>query len=485
VNLLEDQAKKVTTDNFDFQKMAGPMQGATSMNVDDNMLASKQLEGILSRDNPLLQKARARAGAASARRGLMNSSIGVEAGESAMIDAAMPLATQDASTYARAGEFNANAQNQFALEGNRFGRETAVARFNNLGQRENQERDHAFKSSENLLDRAQQSSILERELGFRAGESALERAQRLQEQANDQTFRTGERIGSQEFTAGQSALDRTFQSTERQADRTFQRDERIDTQKFQAGENAVQRAFQTGERIADQDFRGAQAVLDREQQLRVQQLQESGMDRRQAESLAAQERENKAARIFTAEQAQVDRDFRSEQAGLDRTHQESMTRLNAQLQMDAEKWRVPTNMVGQFQASMQDYISKVMADGNLSGEAKEQAIKNYYAYSQQTMGWMSSFFGQEMPNMGTPPPSTSGGTTGGTSSAGGIPNSISPAQYERNKSMGLPDTFNPEIYLKNNPDVAAAVQAGQMTAEEHWQRWGRNETRRNGTWTEG
>jgi hypothetical protein len=76
-----------------------------------------------------------------------------------------------------------------------------------------------------------------------------------------------------------------------------------------------------------------------------------------------------------------------------------MAKLTGQIQLDAEKYRVPMNMMGNFQASMQEYVGKIMADPNLDGPAKEQAIKNYYAYSQQTMGWMSTFFNQPMPNV--------------------------------------------------------------------------------------
>lgn len=79
-----------------------------------------QLASILASGNPLLVQAQTRAKQAANERGLLNSSMAVSAGESALYDAAMPIASQDASTYAQAGlrgaEFKqeANLANQQA-----------------------------------------------------------------------------------------------------------------------------------------------------------------------------------------------------------------------------------------------------------------------------------------------------------------------------------------------------------------------------------
>jgi len=107
--------------------------------VQDNETVRGQLGEIMATDSPLLQRARARAAATSAGRGLLNSTMGAQAGEAAMYDVAMPIASQDASTYGQAasqnqtvgnqaqefnaGAFNTNQQfnvgqrNQFGLEG--------------------------------------------------------------------------------------------------------------------------------------------------------------------------------------------------------------------------------------------------------------------------------------------------------------------------------------------------------------------------------
>ncbi len=57
---------------------------------------SKQLDTVLDSNSPLLTRARTGAAQESNRRGLLNSSIGVQAGEAAALDVALPIASQQA-----------------------------------------------------------------------------------------------------------------------------------------------------------------------------------------------------------------------------------------------------------------------------------------------------------------------------------------------------------------------------------------------------
>lgn len=78
-----------------------------------------QVESIIKKDSPLMEMARTRAAQGANSRGLLNSSMAVQAGEAAVIDAAMPMASQDASTYARNRELNQGTQNEFLMQGMR------------------------------------------------------------------------------------------------------------------------------------------------------------------------------------------------------------------------------------------------------------------------------------------------------------------------------------------------------------------------------
>lgn len=100
---------------------------------------SGQMDTLLNKDSPYITKARADAARVANSRGLLNSTMGAQAGESAAIAAAMPIAQQDASTYSQqrltnqgasntadqfganaantASQFNANANNAITSQG--------------------------------------------------------------------------------------------------------------------------------------------------------------------------------------------------------------------------------------------------------------------------------------------------------------------------------------------------------------------------------
>lgn len=70
-----------------------------------------QLDKLLAADSPVLQRARSSAAGVANSRGLLNSSMGVQAGEAAVIDAAVPIAGADAGVYNLAARENQAAGN--------------------------------------------------------------------------------------------------------------------------------------------------------------------------------------------------------------------------------------------------------------------------------------------------------------------------------------------------------------------------------------
>ena len=93
-------------------------QGAqTAWNED--MSSAGRLNSMISSGSPLMQSAQTRGNQAAARRGLMGSSMGIEAAQKAMIDSAAPFATTDAGLYAQGARSNteqANAWNARDLD---------------------------------------------------------------------------------------------------------------------------------------------------------------------------------------------------------------------------------------------------------------------------------------------------------------------------------------------------------------------------------
>lgn len=89
---------------------------ATQWNVSPDQTVQGQVSNILSANSPIIQQARSNAQQTANSRGLLNSTMAATAGESAAIANAVPIATNDANTFAKAAGYNADTQNQFAVK---------------------------------------------------------------------------------------------------------------------------------------------------------------------------------------------------------------------------------------------------------------------------------------------------------------------------------------------------------------------------------
>jgi hypothetical protein len=100
--------KTVTKD--DYKNVVG--YDPEKIKVEKDSTVQGQIGGIIDKNSPLMQRAATRADQSSNRRGLLNSSMAVQAGESALYDAALPIAQQDAATNFRSQELNQGAGNE-------------------------------------------------------------------------------------------------------------------------------------------------------------------------------------------------------------------------------------------------------------------------------------------------------------------------------------------------------------------------------------
>lgn len=91
------------------------LNNPTQWNVTDDQTVEGRIDRIIRKDSPLQQQARTRALEGMNARGLGNSTLAITAGESALYDAALPIAQADASTAAKAAGYNADQYNQFAV----------------------------------------------------------------------------------------------------------------------------------------------------------------------------------------------------------------------------------------------------------------------------------------------------------------------------------------------------------------------------------
>jgi len=93
-----------------------PATPSYNWNVTPDQTVQGQVAGIIDNKalSPIMERAQAGANEAANARGLINSSMGVQAGQAAVLDAALPIATADAATNATAAQFNAGMGFDFA-----------------------------------------------------------------------------------------------------------------------------------------------------------------------------------------------------------------------------------------------------------------------------------------------------------------------------------------------------------------------------------
>lgn len=108
-----------------------PIAAAGYTPTDWTISKDQTVEGRLANltsdtNNPLMVQAQTQAKQEAAKRGLVNSSIAVSAGQDAMLKNALPIAQQDASTAATASQFNANSRNAAAQFGAAAGNTAAL-----------------------------------------------------------------------------------------------------------------------------------------------------------------------------------------------------------------------------------------------------------------------------------------------------------------------------------------------------------------------
>ena len=261
--------------------------------------AAGQVESLLAKDSPLMQRARTLAMQNMNQRGLVNSSMAQGAGVAAMIDRITPIAQQDAETYSNRSVANMQAVNQGGMfnvgEQNKFGLQ--------LGEQ-------AFTKGENEAGRK---------------------------------FATSERVAGQAFTAEQTLATQNFQAAQADLNRAQERalaDKSIEAQQalqlaqqaFQGAQNDLNRVNQRALQESQQAFQATQNNLDRQQQFQLQtasqQFQASESERNRAAELMLEDKSIDANRALELSR----QSFQSQQAGLDRNQAVTLARESQRFQ---------------------------------------------------------------------------------------------------------------------------------------------------------
>jgi hypothetical protein len=137
------------------------VQGNTDYSYDprEESLVQNQITGLLDPNSDMMRKAISQAQGYNASRGLQSSSLGSEVALSSMIDKALPIAQQDASTYATADQ--TGWDQSFTADQNNLSREHETSMFDKQGElTTNLQNDQLdFTNMQSNADRQQQSNL--------------------------------------------------------------------------------------------------------------------------------------------------------------------------------------------------------------------------------------------------------------------------------------------------------------------------------------
>ena len=228
---------------------------AINREVADEETSAYQLDNILGSDSALMKRAESQGLQRGASRGLLNSSIAVEAAQGAMIDRAQPFALNDAATYFNTAESNMRANNQADLTNAQMGTELNIF---NTGQ------NNTFKTTQAGLD--SQAGIANAASANSALFSFLDRENAGFLQQNQQTFTAAQNLADRTLRENLQALSIKATADENTLNREQQTALQNDQQTFSSGENALTRAQNTALQNSQNTFASGENALNRAQQ---------------------------------------------------------------------------------------------------------------------------------------------------------------------------------------------------------------------------
>ena len=356
---------------------------------DNSQTMAGNVANILNGNSLLMNSAAAKGERIAANRGLQNSTIGAEAAQRAMLDAAIPIASQDTQHQFAASQANLDRGHQKDLA--KLQADLSYSNQSRLNQEQNR-----FAASQADLDRGHQRGLaqLQADLSYK-------NQSRLNQEQN-------------RFTASQAGLDREHQRglAQLQADLSYKNQSRLnDTQnRFAASQAGLDREHQTGlaklqadlnfnnqSRLnkAQNDFAASQAGLDRAHQLGLTRLQsdlnynnQSRLTKLQSDlNYNNQSRLNQAQYNFTASQNALDRSNQRELANLN--HQNEMRNLNAQVSANTIGKSIDFTM--QIANNFDAQIAGILNNTAMKADDKEKAIKTLKSSRDSEINFVSKF----------------------------------------------------------------------------------------------
>lgn len=227
-----------------------------------------QVQRITAANSPLMQQARAQGQAGMARRGLLNSSMAVGAGQQAVLNTALPMAQQNAAQIA-----------QKNLSAQQYGENRGLA-------------DQKFGFDTKLADQAYQNQrgLNEQQFGFNTRLS--DQSYQQQRGLNDQQFGYNTQLNQQKFGYDTQLADQAYGNQRGLNDQQYNNTLALQNKKFEQDWGMLGAQTDAQVRLSDLDYQQKMqlARLDNASKERIAQLNTAAYDREKAMSaLAAME----------------------------------------------------------------------------------------------------------------------------------------------------------------------------------------------------
>ncbi len=142
--------------------------------VDEDSSVASNLTGLLDSNSDYIKQARNQGERSAAKRGLMNSSIAAGSGQSAAIAAALPIASQDASTNAAKNTQQAEFVNQTKLNEQTIAGQKDLATLNNDAELARQKEAQGFQLTQQERDNIAQMDRLNASLSSSERQALLQ-----------------------------------------------------------------------------------------------------------------------------------------------------------------------------------------------------------------------------------------------------------------------------------------------------------------------
>lgn len=325
---------------------------------------------LVDQNSHLMQKIKAQAIEQKRSMGLQNSTLAISAAQDAGLNHALSIARDDA-----------NIQNQKNLQSNQFKQD---------------DKNKAWQSNENLLNRQHDESQLNKQQTWQSNENTLSRNHQNELEQLKHKNSLGLLDAQQKARLEELEKQQAWQSSENALSREHDQSQLDKQQTWQSGENALAREHDVSQLDKQQAWQSGENALSREHQSELQALQrehELGMldiqgQQRMAElemQAQIQASENQAQRDWQSSEAEKDRLFNDLRDEKNRGHEMTKQRdlIDAEFkklgkELDANNKENYLKQSVQLRSSYDAIIQSIYSNPELKPEEQRAAIEREY-----------------------------------------------------------------------------------------------------------